>query len=100
MWNDGDILIRKDRIEYIVFRKYSYDTMFYNYDFTISKDEHTWFSIAGEDRLYKAEDFRLATSEEIKQFHALLHKMHKDWDSERNHLVKLKSEPTLSIFIE
>ena len=99
-WEDGDILIRKDRIEYIVFRKYSYNTMFYNYDFTISKDENIWFSIAGEDHLYKIEDFRLATSEEIKQFHDLLHKMYRDWDSEKKHLVKLKQKPTLGIFIE
>lgn len=99
-WEDGNILIRKDRIEYIVFRKYSNNTMFYNYDFTISKDENIWFSIAGEEYLYKTENFRLATSEEIKQFYNLLHKMNKDWDSEKKHLVKLKWKSTLDIYIE
>lgn len=45
-------------------------------------------------------DYRLATPEEIKQFHELLHKHNKDWDSEKKHLVKLKQKPTLGIFIE
>lgn len=101
LWEDGDILIRKDRIEYLVFSKYSYNTMFYNYDFLISIDEenHIWFSISGEDKLYKTEDFRLATSREIKQFYNLLHEMGEDWDSEKKHLVKWKCEPILGIFI-
>lgn len=101
-WEDGDILIRKDRIKYIVFRKYSYNTMFYDYDFTISKDEENkiWYSISGEEKLYKTENFRLATSKEIKQFYDLLHEMDRDWDSEKKHLVKLKRKPTLGIFIE
>lgn len=101
-WEDGDILIRKDRIKYIVFRKYSYNTMFYDYDFTISKDAENkiWYSISGEEKLYKTENFRLATSKEIKQFYDLLHKMDRDWDSEKKYLVKLKRKPTLGIFIE
>lgn len=99
-WEDGDILIKKGRTEYTIFRKYSSNTMFCSYNFTISKNEHIWFSIAGEEHLYKTEDFRLATSEEIKQFHDLLHKMNRYWDSEKKHLVKLKQKPTLSIFFE
>lgn len=100
-WEDGDILINKDRTEYTIFRKYSHNSMFYNYDFLISidKENHIWYRISGEEKLYKIENFRLATSEEIKQFYNLLHKMNRDWDSEKKHLVKLKQIPTLEIII-
>lgn len=101
-WEDGDILISKDKIKYIVFRKYSHNTMFYTYDFSIStdKENNIRLRITGGEDLYKTEDFRLATSEEIKQFYTLLHKMHKDWNSEKKHFVNLNWKPTLGIFIE
>lgn len=94
-WKDGDILINKSRTEYTIFKGYSYGTIFYTYSFSIRIDKEDiirYRSNEGEN-LYENEDFRLATSEEVEQFHNILHKYHKEWDAERKQIVDWEWKP-------
>lgn len=109
-WKDGDILINKGRTEYTIFKGYStitipvkysifkgysYGTIFYTYSFSIRIDKEDiirYRSNEGEN-LYENEDFRLATSEEVEQFHNILHKYHKEWDAKKKKLVDWKWKP-------
>lgn len=94
-WEDGDILINKGGTEYTIFKSYSYGTIFYTYSFSIRIDKEDiirYRSCDGEN-LYENEDFRLATSEEVEQFHNILHKYHKEWNAEKKQLVDWKWKP-------
>lgn len=44
----------------------------------------------------KINDFRLATPQEIVQFHKLLHKHGKDWDAKKKCIVNLKWKPAVN----
>lgn len=94
-WKDGDILINKDRTEYTIFKSYSYGTIFYTYSFSIriDKEEIIRYRSNEGENLYENEDFRFATSEEVEQFHNILHKYHKEWDAEKKQLVDWKWKP-------
>ena len=87
-WKDGNILFspRYKRfaiyayeipVPYLVVAYYCFDENFLTHSFP----------------RIKINDFRLATSQEIVQFHKLLHKHGKDWDSEKKQLIKWKWKP-------
>lgn len=87
-WKDGNILFSP---RYKRFAIYAYEipvpylvVAYYCFDEN--------FLIHSFPRI-KINDFRLATPQEIVQFHKLLHKHGKDWDSGKKQLVKWKWKP-------
>lgn len=94
-WKDGDILISKDNVEYTIFKEYIYNALLRTYNFSVickDKEDILWYK-SNEENLYGKGAFRLATSEEIEQFHNILHKKHKEWDVEKKQLVDWKWKP-------
>lgn len=98
-WNDGDILINKDKTDYKVFLKYDSDsdTTFYAYNVSICVNGIITKCLGsiwhGDMLLCYREDYYLATSKEIEQFHNILHKAHKEWDAEKKQLVTYRWKP-------
>lgn len=98
-WKDGDILIRKDNNNLFCVYQRLVDTyngkgiLCYVY---VSKDTlFTGVTIPME----AADNYRKATDTEKSTFYSLIDNHHMRWDAEKKHLVKLKKEPTLGIFI-
>lgn len=98
-WKDGDVLINKDKTDYKVFLKYDSDsdTTFYAYNVSICVNGIITKCLGsiwhGDMLLCYREDYYLATSKEIEQFHNILHKAHKEWDAEKKQLVDWKWKP-------
>lgn len=90
-WKDGDILFSP---RYKRFAIYAYEipvpylvVAYYCFDEN--------FLIHSFPRI-KINDFRLATPQEIVQFHKLLHKHGKDWDSEKKQLIDWVWRPSIN----
>lgn len=88
-FKDGDILKNKEYNNFVVYkRNYEiYDTGILIYLFV---NENS--CDVGSSLYVLGTDYRLATPEEIEQFHKLLHKHDKDWDSGKKQLVKMEME--------
>lgn len=90
-WNYGDILISNDGKSFVVYNHdnveeyHGFETMCYVCDNFFSP-----ITVADKD------SYRFATSDEIKQFHKLLHRHHKDWDISKKHLIDWKFKPELN----
>lgn len=87
-WKDGDLLAGGGGNLFAIF-SYTMESSFVAY-MLANEDGVREYE---EGVICRREDYRLATEEEAKRFHELLHKHGKDWDPEKKKLVNRKWKP-------
>lgn len=87
-WKDGDLLAGGGGNLFAIF-SYTMESSFVAY-MLVNEDGVREYE---EGVICRQEDYRLATDEEAKRFHELLHKHGKDWDAEKKKLVEWKWKP-------
>lgn len=87
-WKDGDLLAGGGGNLFAIF-SYTMESSFVAY-MLVNEDGVREYE---EGVICRQEDYRLATDEEAKRFHELLHKHGKEWDAEKKKLVKWKRKP-------
>lgn len=98
-WKDGDILINKNAdYKFCVFDDYlsktgsGNDLFFFHCEVARHKGEK-YLNSNNRRYFHDVNDYRMATTQEVEQFHDALHKYHKDWDAEKKQLVDWKWKP-------
>lgn len=91
VWKDGDILINKKMFRFCVFSDFDNCGSYFATTLSVDKGDYDYYE-DGVDFM-ETKDYRLATSEEVKYFHELLHKYGKDWDEENKTLIHYQWKP-------
>lgn len=98
-WKKGDILVNKNaNYKFCVFDDYlsrngSGKDLFFFYCEVARHKGEKYLESNNRRYFHDVNDYRLATTMEVEQFHEALHTYHKEWNAEKKQLVNLKWKP-------
>lgn len=90
-WRDGDLLVSYSTGAGKLYAVYDDDSEFM--DYSIIAYVYVDIDTYDVNAAFSKDRFKLASDEEHKEFHELLHKHGKDWDAEKKQLVDWKWKP-------